>query len=82
MAREAELTNKSTINSNADEDTFFPKTSMAYQNEVTASRITPGVGQGFFTTLKEVWLHTGNNTTKCADSNCKHRPRKYVLAPI
>ncbi|CAV26991.1 Hypothetical protein VS_II1098 [Vibrio atlanticus] len=53
MAREAELTNKSTINSNADEDTFFPKTSMAYQNEVTASRITPGMGQGFLPPLKK-----------------------------
>ncbi|MFA0249002.1 hypothetical protein AB4480_05685 [Vibrio sp. 10N.261.45.A4] len=53
MAREAELTNKSTINSNADEDTFFPKTSMAYQNEVKASRITPGMGQGFLPPLKK-----------------------------
>ncbi|MFS1860927.1 hypothetical protein BCU54_007355 [Vibrio lentus] len=53
MAHEAELNNTSVLNSNADENTFFPKTSMAYQNEVKASRITPGMGQGFLPPLKK-----------------------------
>ena len=53
MAYEAEVNNAPVVNSDADVDSFFPKTSIAFQNEARASRITPGVGQGFLPPLKK-----------------------------
>lgn len=53
MAREAEKNAISVCNSDADTDTFFPQTSVAYENELRCSRVTPGAGKGFLTPIKK-----------------------------
>lgn len=47
MAYEAEIKAQPVINTETDESTFFPKTSIALENEIRATRVTPGANKGF-----------------------------------